>query len=352
MSRNLKLILIGGAAILVIAVVVLVKVMGRASSDDLRRLNAPLVQTEPVHRDTVLYQLKFTGDVIPIQQATIIAKVGGTLERVFVDMGTQVKEDQILARIDTVELSQQYQQMSASYANAKLNYERTKQLAEQNLLSRQDLDNAEAAMKVAKANYEMAKTRLAYAKITAPFSGTITKRNLDPGALLSANSTAIFTLMNLDAMKIVVNVLEKDIPLVSIGKKAVLRVDAFPGKWFEGSIARYSDAVDLSTRTMAVQIDIPNPDHLLKPGMFASVTLVVDVHPDAITIPTQAMLKDGRGFFVYAVDGTTAHRKQLTPGIEQSGRTEILAGLDGSETIISTGQQFVKDGAAVVLQHQ
>ena len=351
MSRNARLIVIGGAAILVIGGTVLVKVIGHSSSDDMRRLNAPLVQTEPARRDTVLYQLKFTGDVIPIQQATIIAKVGGTLERVFVDMGTQVKENQILALIDTVELSQQYQQMSASYANARINYDRTKQLAEQNLLARQDLDNAEAAMKVSKANYEMAKTRLAYARITAPFSGTVTKRNLDPGALLSANNTAIFTLMDLDAMKIVVNVLEKNIPLVSIGRKAVLKVDAFPTKQFEGSIARFSDAVDLSTRTMAVQIDIPNPDHLLKPGMFASVMLVVDVHPDAITVPTAALLKDEKGFFVYAVNGNSAHRKQVTPGIEQSGRTEILAGVDGSEAIITTGQQFVKDGAPVALQH-
>src|SRR2546422_1292876 len=107
----------------------------------------------------------------------------------------------------------------------------------------------------------------------------------------------------------------------------------------------------LSTRTMAVQIDIPNRDHLLKPGMFASVTLVVNVHPDAMTVPTPAILKDDKGFFVYAVNGNSAHRKQLTPGIEQSGRTEILAGLDGSETIITTGQQFVKDGAPVTLQH-
>src|SRR5437879_3159770 len=197
MSRNARLIVIGGAAILVIGGAVLVKVIGHSSSDDMRRLNAPLVQTEPARRDTVLYQLKFTGDVIPIQQATIIAKVGGTLERVFVDMGTQVKEDQILALIDTVELSQQYQQMSASYTNARINYDRTKQLAEQNLLARQDLDNAEAAMKVSKANYEMAKTRLAYARITAPFSGTVTKRNLDPGALRSVNTADIFTRMDL-----------------------------------------------------------------------------------------------------------------------------------------------------------
>jgi membrane fusion protein (multidrug efflux system) len=351
MTRTVKQILIGGAAILVIGGAVLVKVIGHGSADDTRRLNAPLVQTEPVHRDTVLYQLKFTGDVIPIQQATIIAKVGGTLERVFVDMGSQVKENQILAMIDTVELSQQYQQMYASYSNARVNFERTKQLAEQNLLARQDLDNADAAMKVAKANYEMAKTRLAYARITAPFSGVVTKRNLDPGALLSANNTAMFTLMDLDAMKIVVNVLEKDIPLVSIGAKASLRVDAFPGKRFEGAITRFSNAVDLSTRTMAVQIDIPNPDHLLKPGMFASVTLVVDVHMGAITVPTPALLKDEKGFFLYALNGNSAHRKPLTLGIEQNGRTEILAGLDGSETIITTGQQFVKDGAPVTLQH-
>ncbi len=348
MNRKLWF-LVSGAILVGIAVIVIVKVAG-GSSADLTRRSAALVQAESPRRDTVFYQLKFTGDVIPVSQATIVSKVSGSLERVAVNIGSRVTEEQALALIDTTELSQQAMQTGAAYENARVNFERTKELAEQNLLAKQDLDNANAAMKIAQANYETARTRLRYAHITAPFAGTITKRYLDPGAVVTASTTPLFALMDLAAMKIVVNVLEKDIPRITAGKEAIITVDAFPGRQFRGTITRVSDAVDLSTRTMAVEIDIPNQEHLLKPGMFAGITLIVDVHPKAVTIPTQALLKDDQGSFVFLFDGSAARRRNVTPGIEQSSRTEILAGLDGSERVITTGQQYVKDGAQVTLQ--
>ena len=351
MKKKQWLLLSAGVAAAAVAVVVIVKVAGGSSADPSRRSAAPLVRAETPRRESVTYQLKFTGDVVSVSQATIISKVGGSIERVYVDIGTPVRENQPLALIDTAELAQQHMQMKAAYENAEINYKRTKELAEQNLLAKQDLDNAGTALKIASANYETARTRLAYAHITAPFAGYITKKYLDPGAVVTASSTPLFSLMGLEAMKISINVLEKDIPLIAIGKKAVITVDAFPGKEFQGSIARYSQAVDLSTRTMAVEIDIPNPEHLLKPGMFANVTLVVNVHQNAVTVPTQALLKDDRGSFVFLFNGDAAHRKDVKPGIEQNTRTEILSGLDGSERVITTGQQFVKDGSPVILQH-
>jgi membrane fusion protein (multidrug efflux system) len=349
MNRKLWLLL-SGVVLVGIAVIVIVKVAGGSSADPARRNIASLVQAESPRRDSVFYQLKFTGDVVPVSQATIVSKVGGSLERVAVNIGSRVSENQLLALIDTTELSQQAMQTGATYENARVNFERTKELAEQNLLAKQELDNAKAAMKIAQANYETARTRLRFAHITAPFAGYITKRYLDPGAVVTASTTPLFALMDLDAMKIVINVLEKDIPLISVGKEAVITVDAFPGRQFRGTVTRVSQAVDLSTRTMAIEIDIPNPAHLLKPGMFAGVTLIVDIHPKAITVPTQALLKDDQGSYVYVFDGSAARRRGVTPGIEQKTRTEILAGLDGSERVITTGQNFVKDGSQVTLQ--
>ena len=130
-----------------------------------RRTATPLVKLEQPVRQTVTYALRFTGDVAPIQQAGIYAKVTGTLERVYVDMGTEVPRGQLLALIDTTELSQQHQQASATYQNAQLNFRRTRELSEQNLVARQELDNAEAALKVAAASYEAARTRLSFAFI-------------------------------------------------------------------------------------------------------------------------------------------------------------------------------------------
>lgn len=336
---------------IVIFIVLLVawKIAGKTPSSDSRRPNATLVQIEPPLCETVVYKLRFNGDVTPVQQATIFSKVSGTLEHEYVDMGDRVDENQTLALIDTTELSQQVQQTSATYLNARLNFERTKELAEQNLVSRQDLDNAEAGMKVAKANYDAAGTRLSYAHITAPFSGYITKRYLDAGASVTANNATLFVLMDLSAMKIVVNVLEKDVPSVKIGKKAIVTVDAYPEKEFPGTVTRFSNAIDLATRTMAIEVDIPNREYLLKPGMFATVIMLVEEHRNVITVQTQAVLQDDKGYYLYITENNTAKRQDVTIGIEQNNRTEILSGLEASDNVITMGQQFVKDGGPVTI---
>ena len=336
--------------LLILMVVVAWRIISAGSASDVRRQTAPAVTVERARRETIVATLHFTGDVLPIQQAGIYSKVGGTIERVFADMGEPVRKGDLLALIDTTELAQQSRQTAATYQKERLNYERTRELAARNLIATQELDNAEAAMKVAKANYEAAQTRLSYAGIAAPFGGFVTKRFLDPGAVVTPNNVTLFTLMDLDAMKVIISVLEKDIPLVTIGKKATIAVDAFPGVDFTGKIRRFSEAVDLSTRTMAVEIDIPNADHRLKPGMYADVLLVVDEHDNALTVPSQSILSDGKGSFVFTVDGETARRRDIRAGGEQNGRTEILSGLDARELVVTAGQQFAKDGGQVIVQ--
>lgn len=313
------------------------------------RQNIPLVKVEKPLRQNVSYMLKYTGDISPIQQANIFSKVSGNVERIYVDLGSAVRRNQLLAVIDSTELYQSYQQTAATYTNAKVSYQRTRQLFEQNLVARQDLDNAEAAMKVAEANFATAKTRLGYAKITAPFSGFITKRFLDRGALVQIGSSTLFTLMKNDSVKIIVNILEKDIPLVTRNKKAIIKVDAYPDKEFEGIITNLNQAIDITTRTMATEIDIPNRGNMLKPGMFAEVSIFIENHPQAITIPTQAILNDQNGDYVYLYENGKAKRVNIKRGIEEEGRTEILKGLSGDEDVISTGQNFARNNAQVRL---
>ncbi len=338
-----------GIAILIV-VIVTFRLLSNGSASETARFSAPLVRLEVPHRELVTYALQFTGDVAAIQQASIFSKVGGNLDHVYVEMGMHVRRDQLLALIDSTELHQQAQQAEATYENARLTFERSKDLFGQKLVARQDLDNAEATMKVAAANYETAKTRLGYAHITAPFAGYVTKRFLDAGALVTTNNSILFTLMDLDQMKIIVNVLEKDIPRIAAGKPATITVDAFPDKKFEGKITRMSEAVDPGTRTMAVEIDIPNSGLILKPGMYANVTIVVEEHRDAVTVPTVALLKDDQGYYLYTVVQDTARRIRITTGWEQGERTEVRTGLDGSQSIITTGQQFVRDGGPVTVQ--
>jgi membrane fusion protein, multidrug efflux system len=349
MKRYWKYGMVGVAAIVLLGLLAFRIFSGNAGQEN-RRPPAPLVKVEKPTLENITYTLRYTGNVIPAQQATLFSKVSGTLERVYVDMGVPVRQGQLLALIDTTELYQTYQQASATFQNAQLNYRRTKELFEQNLVAKQDLDNADATAKIARANFEAAATRLGYGKITAPFAGTITKRFLDPGALVATTNASLFTLMDLDNLKIIINVLEKDIPQVAQGKQATITVDAFPGKEFPGVITRYSHAVDLSTRTMAVEIDIANREHILKPGMFANVTLVIGQRKGALMVPTVALMKDDQGYYLFTATRDTANRVRTQIGTEQNGRTEILSGLDTGETIITTGQQFVKDRGPVTIQ--
>ncbi len=345
-----KIIAPAAVLVLVAAIFVIRRSNGNPSAEAARRATVPLVKVDLPKRQTVTSTVHFTGDVLPIQQAGIFAKVTGTLERVYVDIGQEVRAGQLMAQIDTTELVQQYQQTSATYQNAQVNYRRSKELSEQNLVARQELDNADAALKVAKANYETARTRLSYAYITAPFSGYVTHRFLDPGTVISQSNTTLFTLMDINQLKVIINVQEKDIPQIIKGKRADITVDAFPNRVFAGKVTRYSEAVDPGTRTMAVEIDIANPEHLLKPGMYANAALALEQHPDAITVPTVALQKDDRGQFIYTAMGDTARRVDVRPGLEQGDDTEILSGVTDSMRVITTGQQYVRDRGPVNVQ--
>jgi membrane fusion protein (multidrug efflux system) len=350
MTSRRPFLITGAIAGLIIVGLVASRFLTAKTAETSRKASVASVSVEPVRTTAVHRVLRFTGDVVALQQANIYAKVSGNLERVLVDIGTPVRAGSLLALIDTTELAQQYQQAKATYENARVTWVRSKELFDQNLVSRQDLDNAETASKVSRALFEAAGTRLGYARVTAPFPGWITKRFLDPGALVTTNNSSLFTLMDLDHMKVAISILEKDIPLIEEGRQAVITVDAYPGKEFPGRISRFSNAVDPGTRTMAVEIDVPNPDHRLKPGMFANVSLDIETHNDALTIPIGSIMRDDRGPFVFTVVSDTARKVRIVPGIEQDGAIEIVNGLQGVPVVISMGQQFLKDGSPVTVQ--
>jgi RND family efflux transporter MFP subunit len=334
----------------VIIIAVMFRITSDAKNTDARRTGIPFVKIEKPLREVVQQKLQYNGDVLPIQQAGIFSKVSGNLERIYADMGSSVRMNQLIASIDSTELYQQYQQTYATYQNANLMYERARKLVEKDLVSEQDINNAETAMKVAKANYDAAATRLSYARIVAPFSGVITKRFLDPGTSIAANNATLFTLMDIDKVKIVVNIPEKDVTLIYKVRTAQITLDALPGKVFEGRVTRFSDAVDLMTRTMDVQVEVANINHEIKPGMFATISLTVSENMDALTVPTNSLLKDDAGLYLFVLDDKKAKRINVKSGAEQSDRTQIITGLTGNENIIIVGQQFAKEGGLVNVQ--
>jgi membrane fusion protein, multidrug efflux system len=344
-----KYFIVGGI-IIILLLVVMLRIALTSSANDSRRQGMALVKVQKPFKETMRTIFTYTGDILPLQQAAIYSKVSGNLERNYVEMGTIVHSNQLLALIDTTELFQQYQQTNATFQNTLLLFERAKQLFEKKLASQQDVDNAEAAMKVARANYDAASTHLSYAHIVAPFSGFVTRRFLDAGALVSASTSTLFTMMYLDSVKIIVYVPEKDLSQMYHVRTAKVTLDALPNQEFTGYVSRFSEAVDLTTRTMPIEVDIPNHSRIIKPGMFATISFIVSERLDALTLSSDDLLKDDTGYFVFTSDGKTAHQTRITIGNETNSHTEILSGLIGNEDVITTGQQFVKDGTTLTIQ--
>ncbi len=367
MSKNRKRAYVFVSAIIVLlALFAYLRVRANASEAAKNARVIPTVQVSAAKRGSIEKTISFNGDIAPIQQASIFSKVSGNIEREFVDIGDYVQENQLLALIDTTIYSQNarqargaYMQAEATLTNAKVTYERNKSLLEQNLIAKQDLDNSETAYKVASAQdeaagatYRNAVTQLSYCKVTAPFSGFITRRYLDPGAYVTASTsvqgTTLFMLAEIQRVKITVNILEKDVPLLGKIKDADVTVDAYPNMVFKGRITRISQQLDLSTRTMPIEVDLDNNQRLMKPGMFATVNLILEKQESALILPTQVILNDDSGGYVYTLSkDNTVHKRYVKIGISQDNANEVDSGISDNDAIVFMGQDLVKDGMKV-----
>jgi RND family efflux transporter MFP subunit len=363
MFKKKKNIVIGSIVLLLVLLIIL----RFATNDSAKRsLPLPVVIQGTLTRGEMINAETLTGDILPVQQATIYPKVNGNIEKIFVDIGDRVVQNQTLALIDTTIYSQNAKlakanllQAEANYENSNINFERNKKLLEQNLISKQDYDNAKTALDVtvaqkeaANANYTNSVTQLGYCKITAPFTGSITKRFLDAGAYVTASSSSpgsnLYMLMNIDNLKSLVNIPEKIVPLLKKIIDVNVLADALPGKIFKAKLKKISEAVDLATRTMAVEIDIDNSARLLKPGMFATIILIFERKQNSLTLPNQVVLKDDSGNFIYVIKpDTTVSKKYIQVGIQYNNKYEILSGVNENEKIVFVGQNLIKDNAKV-----
>lgn len=213
--------------------------------------------------------------------------------------------------------------------------------------ARQEVREASRArLKEIEAILAQERIRLQYTQITAPFSGEISRRYVDAGALVSP-STPIVNLIHTETVKVVAHVLEKDIPLLKTGMKAKVRTESFPGKVFEGRITRISSALEPVTRTLQAEIEVSNSERLLKPSMFARIEVVLMERPRALLIPRYAVLSDGKSKTVFVLNGNQAIRKQVITGYEQDEFVEILEGIAEGDQVIVKGQELIKERSTV-----
>lgn len=343
--------------------------------------HAPFAAVAPVKRDTIANSLSIAGQFVPYQNVELHAKVAGYIRHISVDIGDHVHKGQVLAVLEIPELVAQVDEAQAAVHHAEEEIQRAKSdvsraeadnvalhananrleqasKARPGLIAEQELDDATskdrasaAQIDAAKAAFAAAQQQLAvakanqqhyvalsgYANIIAPYDGVVTWRFSDTGSLVQAgtsNGNAVVTVAQVDVLRLRVPVPESLAAKVKVGDAADVTVQA-TGEHFSGKVARCTDALDPSTRTEQIEIDVPNPNYRLQPGMYADVHLNANAVPNALTIPIQAVRRTDSGASVLAVDSQNkVEVRDVKLGIENPSRVEIISGLKEGDQVI------------------
>jgi RND family efflux transporter MFP subunit len=340
-------------------------------------IRVPLVDTAIASEGSLEDKVSLVGSLRPIAEVQVMSKIAGRVEKVLVDVGDSVQAGQLMAQVEDREIQQQIQEAEASLsvtrasirgreaelANVIRQVKRFRELHEQNLIARQDLDDlitkqqsAEAQLELGKAQANQAEANVNQFKINlentrsnAPMDGFVAKRNIHPGALVAIN-TPIVNLVDLRTLRMVINVVERDIVRVNKGVSAEVSVDAFPGRTFAGKVLRVSPVMDPSTRTGEVEIHVSNPGNLLRAEMFARVTLDLGTNRRGILVPREALVYKGDQSGVFTLEGTVARFRPVEPGLTQQASVEIVQGLKLGEKVVAMGASLLKDGDQVRLK--
>lgn len=313
------------------------------------------VQTLRIQRRDLTHTLTLPGNVSPWLQATLYAKLPGYLKWMGADKGDIVKKGQLLAVLDAPEVDQQLQQAEADYRIKQLTFERMRNVWRENpdVIAKQDVDNAEAAAQAARHLRDGRKTMLEYTKVLAPFDGTITARFADPGAFIPAatgsatQTVPFFTIMDLSTVRIYVSVPQETSLRATKNIPALITARELPGKEFRGTITRTTMALDPSTRTLLVEIDLANPGQHLRPGMFVTAMLQLEQHPQVLAIPPTALVSDKTGKSVFAVENGVIRQVPVKVGLDDGVWVEIIEGLRDDMEIVAVGKTGLRNGQTV-----
>lgn len=322
----------------------------------------PVVIVTTAQRGTIVRSIELPGDLAGFYQSTLYAKVTGYLKTISVDKGDWVKAGQVLARIEVPELRERLAKAHADLEVQKVTYDRLQQVwkSDPRLVARQDVDVAYGKYQEAQAHADELVAMLGYTNIVAPFDGVITGRFVDPGALIRASGAgeqsdlasagqpnAIVSEAMIDRVRVYLYVPEGVVGTIRRGMPASLTVKDYPGRTFTGTVTRFANSLDLSTRTMLTEVDINNPEHVLYPGMYANVTLQLERHDDAITLRDSAVGTLAEGNYVYVVRGGLLTRLPVTIGIRSGGVVEITSGLSAGERVVAALDPGLSDGELV-----
>ena len=285
------------------------------------------------------------------QEATVVAKVDGTVAQLYVEEGAQVRAGQALAKLDDAKLRFDCEQAQANYDKKQQEFERSQKLYDHHLISLDAYDSVKYDLAALKASYDIAKFNLDNTVIRAPIDGTVAKRLVKVGNTLTANQS-VFVVSNFDPLLAVLYVPENALPELHAGQPATLTADAVPGKQFTGRVARISPVVDPQTGTFKVTVELRHMKGELAPGMFSRVLITYDVHRHTLLIPRTALVTEDGETSVYVVKAGDAHRVSVKTGYASGDQVEITSGLAVGDSVVTLGQNSLRDGAKVAIVNQ
>ncbi|MCH7569263.1 MAG: efflux RND transporter periplasmic adaptor subunit [Deltaproteobacteria bacterium] len=336
------------------------------------------VKVAKVKIGEVVEKLSFVGSLMANASVTVAPKIAGRVEKLFVRVGDLVKEGQLVARLEKDELAEDLKEAEASLnvykatlkgkeaelSDLKRKLDRYKTLFEKNFIAREEVDTVETGALTAAAQVELTKAqvaqmkarldnariRLKYSEVISPFAGYVGKRFVDRGALVNSSSPLVM-IVDLSRVKVIVPVVEKDYRKISIGQLSSITVDAYPGRRFEGKVARMAPLLNPETRTGEVEIELANPGAVLKPGMFARVEVGVQSRRGVLLVPEGAQVKTARGYGLFKVQGSEPRAKLIAikTGLRHKGWVEVEGPLKPGDQVVTLGSNLLRDGQRIRL---
>jgi len=338
----------------------------RALAKETERETVPTVavvypQSEKPDEDLVL-----PGSLLAYEESPIYARTSGYLVRWYKDIGSRVNKGELLAKIDTPEVDQELnqtraarQQILAQMDLAKISADRWENLRKTDSVSAQEADQYESGYKQSQANLAAADANVrrleqleGFKDVYAPFSGVLTKRNVDPGALINAGAGAagreLFDLARVDPLRVYTSVPQAYAPYIKVGAKTAITLQEFPGQKFAAKVARTAESIDPTTRTLLTEVDVPNQDGRLLPGSFGEVHFAVGSNVNKVTVPVNAMLFRSQGPQVAVVGpDNKVQLRHINIGRDYGTTLEILGGVSPTDQVVINPADSLEDGQQV-----
>jgi len=351
------------SVLIVILSIFIISCKGKSKNENTSVETLFPVSVDRVEKRTIERTLSFVGNLEPIDKATIVPDISGKLWKIYVDVGERVKKGQVLAELDHRHIDLQLEQARAGFEvakanleDARTNYLRMEKLYKENAISSQQFEKIKLAYESAQSQFQQAQAALNLAQyqrdvsiMKAPFDGVIVERLAEEGDVINpmmggfGSRGGVLVLMNFSKIKVDIDVSEKDILQIKKGQRAYLEVSSIPDRRFIGEVTIVNLAADSMTKTFKVRTEFENPDLLLKPGTFGTVTVVTEVKKDVLAIKKEGLLENS----VFVVENGIAQKRNVKTGIENKTHVEIIEGLREGELYVVEGVIGLKDRAKV-----